>query len=243
MDIVLHYKDGQGRLNDLLLATKNALEEFPCRVLPVFKPWFPSGLDRSLPIKPRNAPPVISSENFEEFRRCKCQSSFQDLVSSPQNGDCAADPKKIEVTSLREAARNTEASDRQGQSRDASKTCKRSWSVISQTVKSMDSTQSFSRRFHKIIERHRLHLHQRAKWIIRDFNCDRIEDSWVKLSRAISHSRLPTCNANFQRSLAQIWVYCDVFYCEYVGNFLKQELKLTGSIVLAVHKLGSILRL
>uniref|UniRef100_A0A8B9JVA2 Zgc:101664 n=1 Tax=Astyanax mexicanus TaxID=7994 RepID=A0A8B9JVA2_ASTMX len=150
--------------HDLMLITQRNLEDFPSRVLKKFTPWFPSGADKSLPIKPKKAP---------------------------------------------------------------------------------ESVQPFSRQFHMAIQTFGLHHHQRAKWIICELNCapNSIEEVWSRLSHAIKHSRLPTCNANLQRSLAQIWVYSDVFYCEYIGHFLRHKLQLSGEINLAVHKLGNIFKL
>lgn len=90
---------------------------------------------------------------------------------------------------------------------------------------------------------HRLHLRQRAKWVIRQHNCGAardIEQVWRALSRSVWSSRLPTCNANIQRERAEIWVFCDVVHCEQVGRLLKDELQLSGRIGLSVRRLGNI---
>uniref|UniRef100_A0A3B4DNJ8 Uncharacterized protein n=1 Tax=Pygocentrus nattereri TaxID=42514 RepID=A0A3B4DNJ8_PYGNA len=204
MDVCLHYKKDQDNLNDAVFMTQRALEDFPCRALPAFTPWFPSTADRSLPIKPKHAPPVISSKLPEAV-----------------GGKGTAQVENV------------------------SEKFKRSWSVFSHKMKTHESAQTFSRQFHKTIETYRLHFHQRAKWIIGELNCapQSVEEVWTKLNHAIKHSRLPTCNANFQRNLSQIWVYCDILYCEFIGNFLRQKLQLSGEITLAVHKLGNIFKL
>ncbi|TRZ03239.1 hypothetical protein DNTS_028986, partial [Danionella cerebrum] len=108
-----------------------------------------------------------------------------------------------------------------------------------------DSTPSFSQPFRGIIEKHSLVLHQRVRWVVCEGNCGSgdMEKLWLGVNRAIRHHRLPTCNANFQRDLAEIWLYCDLLYCETIGNFLKQEFQLAGHITLNIHKLGDVMRL
>ncbi|GAA6230497.1 uncharacterized protein LOC108875247 [Lates japonicus] len=120
---------------------------------------------------------------------------------------------------------------------------KRSWSVFTQRGVLLDSSQSLSRRFHHMVSVHRLHLRQRAKWVISEDNCGTardIEQVWRTLSRSVRSSRLPTCNANIQRERAEIWVFCDVLCSEQVGRFLKEELQLSGRISLSVHRLGNV---
>ncbi|KAM4615706.1 shieldin complex subunit 3 isoform 1-T2 [Polymixia lowei] len=123
---------------------------------------------------------------------------------------------------------------------------RRSWSVFAHKGHSAQNSQSLSKQFHKMVWKHRLHLHQRAKWLICEHNCGstgNIEQVWRELNRAIRSSRLPTANANIQREQAEIWVFCDVVHCEYVGKYLKEELRLSGKITMSVHKLGNILSL
>ncbi|XP_017577329.2 shieldin complex subunit 3 [Pygocentrus nattereri] len=237
MDVCLHYKKDQDNLNDAVFMTQRALEDFPCRALPAFTPWFPSTADRSLPIKPKHAPPVISSKLLKSSR-CQQRSEFE-LCRSQCPGD--------EDVCKRTLLKSPEAVGGKGtaQVENVSEKFKRSWSVFSHKMKTHESAQTFSRQFHKTIETYRLHFHQRAKWIIGELNCapQSVEEVWTKLNHAIKHSRLPTCNANFQRNLSQIWVYCDILYCEFIGNFLRQKLQLSGEITLAVHKLGNIFKL
>lgn len=63
---------------------------------------------------------------------------------------------------------------------------------------------------------------------------------WRFLNRPVRRSRLPTCNANLQRERAEVWVFCDVLFAEQVGRLLKEELRLSGSIFLSVHRLGRV---
>ncbi|XP_076859635.1 shieldin complex subunit 3 [Brachyhypopomus gauderio] len=231
MDVFLHYKHDQDKLNDLVFLTERTLQDFPCGVLKVFTPWFPSGAHSSLPLKPKKAPPVISSKQLRD-------SEF--LHQSP-DFDSSTRHRAGEETFQQDDKRTFVRSSGE----DVPKRCRRSWSVFSHKTKTTAATRSFSRQFHKTIQTFGLHWHQRAKWIICEVNCvpRSIEEIWWKLDHAIKHSRLPTCNANFQRNMVQIWVYCDIFYCEYVGHFLRQKLHLAGEIVLAVHKLGNIFKL
>lgn len=66
---------------------------------------------------------------------------------------------------------------------------------------------------------------------------------WRTLTRSVQRHKLPTCNANIQRERAEIWVFCDVVHAEQVGRFLKDQLQLSGSISLSVHRLGDVFRL
>uniref|UniRef100_UPI0037E87629 shieldin complex subunit 3 n=1 Tax=Semicossyphus pulcher TaxID=241346 RepID=UPI0037E87629 len=124
---------------------------------------------------------------------------------------------------------------------------KRSWSVFKQRGVLLQSSQSMSKLFHHAVSKHRLHLRQRAKWVISQNNCRAardIEQVWQTLSRCVrSSSRLPACNANILRERAEIWVFCDVFQAEEVGRFLKDELQLSGRISLSVRRLGNIFSL
>ncbi|XP_071340165.1 shieldin complex subunit 3 [Trachinotus anak] len=120
---------------------------------------------------------------------------------------------------------------------------KRCWRTFTQRGVLLQSSQSLSKHFHHMVAIHRLHLRQRAKWVISEHNCGAardIEQMWRTLSRSVRSSRLPTCNANIQREQAEIWVFCDVLYSEQVGRFLKDELQLLGRISLSVHRLGNI---
>ncbi len=197
-------------VRDVLLLTHRALQEFPSRVLPRFKPWFPSASDPHRPIKPLKPAPLISSEDLQSV-----------------------------------SLRLEDASDRTKPVESEAERSKRSWCVITDRSAPLEITRSFSRLFLKTVEKHGLHLRQRVKWVVCERNCGArsMEQLWLDLNRAIRRSRMPTCNANYQRALPQIWLYCDVFYCEYIGNVLKQEFQLSGQITLTAHKLGDIVQL
>ncbi|XP_035021254.2 shieldin complex subunit 3 [Hippoglossus stenolepis] len=123
---------------------------------------------------------------------------------------------------------------------------KRSWSVFTRRGVFPQSCHSLSKQFDHMVSVHRLHLRQRAKWVIRGNNCGSardVEQVWRTLSRCVRSGELPTCNANIQRDLAEIWVFCDVLCSEQVGRFLKDELQLSGRIVLSVHQRGNVFSL
>ncbi|KAK2899230.1 hypothetical protein Q8A67_010648 [Cirrhinus molitorella] len=203
-------------VRDAVLLTHRVLQEFPSRVLPEFKPWFPSASDVHKPIRPLKPAPLISSSDLQSIRL---------RLVEPADASDAADQRKP--------------------SESEAKRFRRSWCVITDRSSPLKITHSFSRVFRKAIEKHGLHLHQRVKWVVceRNRGARSMEELWLDLNRAIRRSRLPTCNANYQRALAQIWLYCDVFYSEYIGNFLKQEFQLSGQIALTGHKLGDVIKL
>ncbi|XP_027023278.2 shieldin complex subunit 3 [Tachysurus fulvidraco] len=241
MDVCLHYKSDQDKSDDLVSVSAKALEDFPLRVLPIFTPWFPSGIERSCPIKPKKAPPVIS---FNQQKSSECFPQQPEFVFSSR---CTDDQEKFVNTSKRNLISIQTPADENEKAEfdNVAKKCKRSWSVVPPRTQTPQRTQYISGHFHKTVQRYGLDLHQRAKWIISELNCapQSIEEVWSKLSHAIKHAKLPTCNANYQSNLIQIWVYCDISYCEYIGNFLRETFQLSGELTLAVHKLGDIFKL
>ncbi|XP_058245469.1 shieldin complex subunit 3 [Hemibagrus wyckioides] len=242
MDVCLHYKGDQDKSNELVSISEKALEDFPRRVLPIFTPWFPSGTDVSCAIKPKKAPPVIS---FHQQKSDECFPQQPEFVFSSSR--CTYDHEKFVDTGKRKLISSPTSADEHTRAdfEDVAKKRKRSWSVLPPKTKTPQRTQDISRHLQKTVQRYGLDLHQRAKWIISELNCapQSIEEVWSKLSHAINHAKLPTCNANYQRNLIQIWVYCDISYCEYIGNFLRETFQLSGELTLAVHKLGDIFKL
>lgn len=240
MDVCLHYTDDQDSTTDLVSISEKALEDFPCRVLPIFTPWFPSGTEKSFPIKPKKPPPLIS---FNQHKRSEFSPYQPEFVFSARH--CADDQEKSEdkrkLRSIPASANEHSKADFE----NVAKKCKRSWSVFPPKTKTPPRTQNISGQFYRTIQRYGLDLHQRAKWIISEPNCapQSIEEVWTKLSHDIKYARLPTCNANYQSNLKQIWVYCDILYCEYIGHFLREHFRLSGELTLAVHKLGDIFKL
>ncbi|XP_054867109.1 shieldin complex subunit 3 isoform X5 [Amphiprion ocellaris] len=132
-----------------------------------------------------------------------------------------------------------------GVSEEQTSPVRRSWSVFRQTEVLLQSSQSMSRRFLHMVSLHKLHLRQRAKWVIREKNWETrdIEQVWRTLIRSVRSSGLPSFNANIQRQRAEIWVFCDVLNGEQVGRHLKEQLQLKGRISLTVRHLGNIFSL
>ncbi|XP_062399660.1 shieldin complex subunit 3 [Sardina pilchardus] len=245
MDVVLHYK--KNGLNDMVTFAERALEDFPRRVLPVYRPWFPTHEDQYLPIRPLKRAPIVLAEDLKRLLSHQPSSepslSFTERHVQPislcRGNKGLSEKPQVTLLECAEACDYVKTSE---EIENAPKTFRRSWSVFASGTKFSENTQTLSKPFQMIIERYGLELRQRAKWIIGEVNCDprNIERVWAKITRAVRHSKLPTCNANFQRNISQIWVFCDVIYGEYIGNFLKTEFHLNGQLSLAVHKHGNI---
>ncbi|XP_034396941.1 shieldin complex subunit 3 [Cyclopterus lumpus] len=235
-DVVLHYDPGSAAgLSSLLERTERLLESFPCRTPPVFSPWFPAAADRHPPIRPARPAPVIV---------CPAGS----LVHQPQEPDvpgpvaerCHDTPAPENSTKPEDGPPERAVAGHKDGASVTNSPLKRSWSVFSQRVL---QTESLSKPFRHAVSVHRLHLHQRAKWVIGQHNCGEardIEQVWRALSRCSRSSGLPTCNANIRRERVEIWVFCDVVHSERVGRFLKEELQLSGGIELSVHGRGNV---
>ncbi|KAF0022550.1 hypothetical protein F2P81_025176 [Scophthalmus maximus] len=106
----------------------------------------------------------------------------------------------------------------------------RSWSAA--TPRGVPPQKSLSQLFDRVVSAHRLHLRQRAKWVIREHNCGAaqdIEQVWRTLSRSVRRAGMPTCNANIQRDRAEIWVFCDVLYSEQAILYVFTSTVSTGS--------------
>ncbi|XP_062310776.1 shieldin complex subunit 3 [Osmerus eperlanus] len=253
MDLVLHFREDSADLGTLVSQTEKAFEDFPCRVLPVFTPWYPSTGDKPLPTRPLKSPPIIYPEEVIKIQRHILTLARELPESVHECSDTDGSPLDCGQTSLGRAlvAAQTcpETWAPRVQSKDGvldNKVKRRSWSVASQAQRGLlasPNSHTFSRQFHKIVCSHRLNLLQRAKWVINGHSCvaGDLEQAWRGVTRAMRNSKLPTCNANIQRSLGQIWVFCDVLHCEHVGKYLKDQLQLTGNITLSVHRLGDIL--
>lgn len=264
-DVILHYRPGTSEaLHALVERTEKLLKPFPCRPTPVFRPWFPA--DRHLPIRPAKPAPIISTDDgisplgahtkddrTEEIRAvspCRNQEPSP-LGAAQQNPFDDETPEKItsspetispSILSCKEthiASLFPEKQEEEG----LSVRPKRSWSICTHKRAARQNPKLLSRHFHHMVSTHRLHLRQRAKWIIQKCNCGSsqdIEKVWEVLCASVRSPELPTCNANIQRQLHQIWVYCDVLHAEPVGRFLKEHLQLSGRIKLHVHRIGNI---
>ncbi|XP_034728577.1 shieldin complex subunit 3 [Etheostoma cragini] len=267
-DVVLHYQPGSAEgFSCLLERTERLLETFPCRTPPVFSPWSPSAADRHLPIRPAKPAPIITCSGdllVSDSRTHTAQIQLQDpevdclVAERPCNqpSTTAENPQELKDASCVSETQNrllperkvTRLPPEKHKCRDgfpvADLPAKRSWSIFTHKGVLLQSSHSLSKQFRNMVSAHRLHLHQRAKWVISQHNCGAardIEQVWRALSRAMQNSRLQTCNANIQRERAEIWVFCDVIHSEQVGRVLKGELQLSGRICLSVHRLGNIL--
>ncbi|XP_045897915.1 shieldin complex subunit 3 [Micropterus dolomieu] len=265
-DVVLHYQPGSAAgLSSLLERTEKLLESFPCRTPPAFIPWFPSSADRHLPIRPARPAPVITSSAdllvsgsraqntlrkpevdgvvAEKPHRCPRAETRQKNPQKP-NDDVGVSETPNRLLPVSERAIGGPSPDKHRDGFPVTDSpVKRSWSVFAQKGVLPQSSQSLSKPFHRMVSVHRLHLRQRAKWVIGQHNCGAardIEQVWRALSRSVRSSKLPTCNANIQRERAEICVFCDVLHSEQVGRFLKEELQLSGRIHLSVHRLGTV---
>ncbi|XP_014824384.1 PREDICTED: uncharacterized protein LOC106904530 [Poecilia mexicana] len=215
--VVLHYRPGSAlRLSALLQQTQRLLEPMALRPPPAFRPWFPRSSANRRPIRPAKLPPRIGPPGG--------------ALTETKPG-----PMEDALGRIQPAAPGTGP----GTEREVP-VVRRSWSISRQSGVQLQSRMSLSRRLHRLVSLHQLHLRQRAKWVITQQNCSNLEEAWRCLIRCLSRSGLPTCNANIQRERAEIWVFCDVLHCEQVGRHLKDELRLAGRIHLAVHRLGNI---
>ncbi|XP_038139296.1 shieldin complex subunit 3 [Cyprinodon tularosa] len=245
-DVVLHYQPGSAvRLSCLLEQTEKLLEPFTCRPPPVFSPWFPTvAAEHRLPIRPAKPAPQITSAGVTLTTTTATENKLQTgnpIISAETQPEQTEEPLCItETPNHLLPVRSTPAvspREHPGTEGDGSPV-RRSWSVFTQ--KGVLLQKSLSKHFHRLVSVHRLHLRQRAKWVITQQNCRDVEKVWRSLSRSVRSSGFPPCNANIRREQAEIWVFCDVLYSEQVGRLLKDELQLSGRIHLSVHKLGTI---
>ncbi|XP_031413110.1 shieldin complex subunit 3 [Meleagris gallopavo] len=249
MEVVLHYRPHQRDLTELQKFAEAAVKEFPIRQLPRFTPWFPNDLYR-LPLKPKKQPPVISSEEAEELKQLTTPSEY--IVESPSY-DCTknllefqSDVNHGQTLIHTQNGRRQINLENQGEPPSNEKQkLKRSWSVSLNSPKLKEKILPLSKELQNNLERLKLHAFYRAKWTIEQSNCSNqnLEDIWIKLNRLIKQNELPSCNATIQRSLGQIWIFCDILYCEYIRNILREKLSLTDKMDLFVHKFGIIFSL
>lgn len=222
-DVVLHYRGGSAEgLGGLLLKAEQLLEPFACRAPPVFAPWFPAAGDRP-PIRPAKAAPVIGV-----------------TPPLPKDGPAPEADARLAAGARAEADGGVSGPEPAGAS---ARTPSRSWSVCGSRRASPQQSSPPTKRFQRAVSVHKLHLRQRAKWLISRHNCGAtpdMEQVWRALSVCVRSSRLPTCNAHIRRESGQIWVFCDLLHAEQVGRLLKERLQLSGSIRLSVHRHGHV---
>lgn len=245
-EVILHYRPCESDPTQLPKIAEKAIQDFPTRLLSRFIPWFSHDASK-LPLKPKRSPPVISEEAAEDVKQYLTISEH-DVKS--QSYDCTVDLlefqpnfKKrkhlIRPLSLNE---QTNSGNLDKQSEKSRQHKKRFWSVSLPNSNCTENIFPLSKNLRDSLKALNLHSLYRARWTIEHAICNNqtLEDIWSKLNHIIRHNELPSCNATFQRHLGQIWVFCDIMYCEYVGSLLKGRLALTGKMNLFVHKYGVI---
>ncbi|XP_068389307.1 shieldin complex subunit 3 [Eschrichtius robustus] len=245
-EVILHYRPYESETTQLPKIAEKAIQDFPTRPLSRFIPWFPHDGSR-LPLKPKRLPPVISEEATEDVRQYLTISEHDIKL---QSYDCTVDllefqpnlKKKKHLIQSHTLNEQTNSGSLDKQSEKGKRHKKRSWSVSLPSSNCTENIFPLSKKLQDSLKALNLHSFYRARWTIEHTICNNqaLEDVWAKLNRIIRCNELPSCNATIQRHLGQIWVFCDVMYCEYVGNLLKGRLALTGKINLFVHKYGVI---
>ncbi|XP_012519978.1 PREDICTED: uncharacterized protein LOC105826538 [Propithecus coquereli] len=244
-EVILHYRPFESDPTQLPKIAEKAIQDFPTRPLSRFIPWFPHDGSK-LPLKPNKSPPVISGEAAEDVKQCLTISKH-DVKS--QSYDCTVDllefqpsVKKQRLIWSHTVNEHTDSGNLDKQSEKGKQHNRRSWSVSLPSGTGTENVFPLSKKLQDSLKALNLHSLYRARWTIEHTICNNqtLEDIWAKLNQIIRHNELPSCNATIQRHLGQIWVFCDVKYCEYVGNLLKGRLALTGKINLFVHKYGVI---
>ncbi|KAM5330396.1 shieldin complex subunit 3 [Glossophaga mutica] len=245
-EVILHYRPYESDPTQLLKSAEKAIQDFATRPLLRFIPWFPHDGPK-LPLKPKRSPPVISEEAAEDVKQYLTNSEH-DVKS--QSYDCTVallefQPNLKERKHLLHSHtvnEQTTSGNLDKRSEKGKRHKKRSWSVSLSSRNYTENIFPLSKKLQDSLKALNLHSFYRARWTIEHTICNNqtLEDIWVKLNRIIRHNELPSCNATIQRHLGQIWVFCDIMHCEYVGNLLKERLALTGKIHLIVHKYGVI---
>ncbi|XP_056680838.1 shieldin complex subunit 3 [Monodelphis domestica] len=243
-EVVLYYRPCENEPTRLYKVAEEAINEFPTRPLLKFIPWFSNDIIK-LPLKPQRLPPVISGETAKEMDQ---DFIFSEHHSKAHNYDCTVGLLEFQPNvEKRKCLTRAQTLDEQiscGNRDEQTKTkrlLKRSWSV-SVSKNFTEKILPLSKELQQRLEKLKLHSLYRARWTIEHsvFNNQTLEDIWIKLNRIIRHNELPSCNATIQRHVSQIWVFCDILYCEHVCNLLKGRLGLKGKMSLFVHKYGVI---
>ena len=246
-EVILHYRPYESDPTQLPKIAEKAIQDFPTRPLLRFIPWFPHDGSR-LPLKPKRSPPGISEEAAEDVRQYL---AISERSMKSQSYDCTVDllefqpnlKRKKHLIQSHTLNEQTNSGSLEKQAEKEKRHKKRSWSVSS--LPSSNCTENvfpLSKKLQDNLKALNLYSFYRARWTIDHTICNNqtLEDIWTKLNRIIRHNELPSCNATIQRHFGQIGVFCDIMYCEYVGNLLKGRLALTGKINLFVHKYGVI---
>nr|DBA23533.1 TPA: hypothetical protein GDO54_014441 [Pyxicephalus adspersus] len=249
MEVILHYRPSENTPGNAHKLCVGSLEEFPARRLPKFAPWFPHCI-RSFTLKPQRCPPPVPSdfsskadhspfdplhvETFLYFDSTPSLLEFNTNVYAEHNKETESyKDKDIHCP----ATVNENISDISAQFR--------TWSICTHKAKKKDTDLSPSEELKAVLEKRNLNIYYRGRWIVVPSVCGTrtLEDVWRKLSRLLRDKVLPSCNATIQRDINEIWIFCDLRYCEHIGALVKSELQLSGKMDLCVHKHGTIFSL
>lgn len=241
-EVIVHYRPYESDPIQLSTIAEKIIQDFPVRPLSRFIPWFPHEGSK-LPLKPKRLPPMISpAEDIKPYLP-----SSEQVVKS-HSYDCTVDllefqpnlKKRKHLVRSHTLNEQTASGNLDKHSEKEKFHKKRSWSVSRPRSNSTEIIFPLSKKLQDSLKKLNVHSLHRARWTIEHTVCNNqtLEDIWAKLSRIIRHNELPSCNATIQRHVGQIWVFCDIMYCEHVGNLLKERLTLTGKINLFVHKYG-----
>ncbi|CAN9512813.1 unnamed protein product [Ophioblennius macclurei] len=225
-DVFLHFRNTSevqtsASLPSLLRTAQNLLEPFPCRIAPVFTPWYPPACHRP-PLTPARLPPIIT---------------FPSKGAEPEG--------KLVITPTGEGAEPVGVSGpKRAETALPDPPVRRNWIVAAQGRVPSHSERCMSKSLQDTLLIHKLHPLQRAHWVIQKENCGtrtNLEQVWRALCRTIRTASLPSCTATIQRDRAEVWVFCDLEWAEHVGGHLKGALQLQGSIRLCVRSIPNIL--
>lgn len=243
-EVILHYRPYEKNSTQLAEIAEKAIQDFPTHPLSRFIPWFPQDGSR-LPLKPKRLPPVVSGEAAEKVKQ---YITISEPSVKSQSYDCTVDllefQPSLKTQHIIQSHMLNEQNNPGNVDRNSGKGKlhrKRSWSVSLARKHCPKKIFPLSKQLQASLKTLHLHSLHRARWTLEYSACNNqtLEDIWAKLNHLIRHNELPSCNATIQRQLDQIWVFCDIMYCEYVGNLLKERLSL-GKIHLFVHKYGII---
>lgn len=244
-EVILHYRPYENDPTQLAKIVEKAIQDFPTHPLSRFVPWFPQDGSK-LPLKPKRLPPAISGEAAETVKQ---RLTISEPNIKSQSYDCTVEllefQTSVKMQNLGQSHtlnEQTSSGSLDKNSRKENQPKKRSWSVSLGSKHCPEKFFPLSKKLQASLKTLHLHSLHRARWTLEDSVCNNqtLEDIWTKLNHLIRHHELPSCNATIQRQLGQIWVFCDIMYCEYVGNLLKERLSLVGKINLFVHKYGVI---
>ncbi|XP_063312989.1 shieldin complex subunit 3 [Pelobates fuscus] len=248
MEVIVHYRPSINQKEVIQKIADAALEQFPVRTLPTFSPWFPCN-SPSFALKPQINPPLISQEDAKYINPCTVNT---ENVGRCKGYDCTMDLLEFKPSTKNEGDQhskkiiNYENTFIEGQAAEPGKTMlRRSWSLCTSRCNWPETIIPLSEELKNHLNTLLLNPFHRGWWSIEPSMCGglNLEEVWMKLNRINKHHYLPSCNATLRRDLPEIWVFCDLQYCEHTGTFLKEKLKLTGKMKLYVRKHGIILHL